>query len=101
MKIVFAGPQEFHWNADFLGDRGGLQHVVVGEAAAKSSANAANVQGDIAFVHFEQLRDLSASTARSLTRRPQLQLAVFVMRQTILRLERRVRDERIGVGSLD
>ena len=38
---------------------------------------------------------------RVLRRRPDLDLAVLEVRRAVLRLERRVGDERIGVGGLD
>ena len=40
-----------------------------------------------------------APRCRRLARRPDLELAVLELRRAVLRLERRVRDERIGVGA--
>ena len=42
-----------------------------------------------------------APAGRGLRRRPDLELAVLELRRAVLRLERRVRDERIVVGGLD
>ncbi len=101
VKIIFARPQQFHRHANFLGDRGGFQHVIVGQAPAESSADAANVNRDIALRHFQQLRHLRASAGWRLAGRPEFQFAVPVMRQAVLRLQRRMRDERVGIRGFD
>src|SRR5262245_19770281 len=101
MEIVFAGPQQLHGYADFLRDRRRFEHVIVGEAPAEPATGAAEVHGDIAFVDFEQLGYLAASARRSLARRPELQLAVFVVRLAVLRLKWRVRNKGVGIGRFD
>ncbi len=49
----------------------------------------------------ERLRDQPAAALRLLRRRPDLELPVLEQRRRVLRLERRVRDERIEVRRLD
>ncbi len=49
----------------------------------------------------ERLRDQPAAALRLLRRRPDLELPVLEHRRRVLRLERRVRDERIEVRRLD
>ena len=100
VKIVFAGPEKFDGHTGNLGDPGSLQHVVIGQAPSESAARAHKMHGDVALRYSEQLSNLLAASLRRLARRPHLKLALLVMRQTVLRLHRRVRQEWIGVGRL-
>src|SRR5690242_4941953 len=78
-----------------------FNHVVIGEAPAETSTHAREVNGDVPFTDAERFRDLAETTLRRLARHPHFELAVLVMRSTVLRLQRRVRDEWIGVVGLD
>ena len=99
--VVFARPQHLHRHADLLGDRRRLAHVVVGQPPAEAAARALDVNGDVLRRDVERGRHELAPVLRRLRRRPDLHLAVAVVRRAVLRLERRVRDERIRVRGLD
>ena len=99
--VVFTGPQQLHRRADLLGDPRRLDHVVVGQPAAEPAAGLHQVHRDVGLLDAERLRADAETGCRRLARRPQLQLAVLPVRHAVLRLERRVRDERIHVGAFD
>ena len=101
MKIVFASPQKFDRRADFLGDRGGFKHVIVGETAAESTAGAAKMNRDIGFGNFQDVGNHLTAASGSLAWRPDFEIAVFVMSETVLRFHRRVSEKRIEIGSVD
>jgi hypothetical protein len=102
MEIVFAGPQQLHrLTTDLLGDRRRFHHVVVRETPAKAPARAQQMDGDVAFFHAERVGDERAPLRGSLGRRPDFELPVPELCRAILRLERRVRDERKRVGAFD
>ena len=67
MKIVFPRPQQFYRHADFLGDRGGFEHVIVGQAAAEAATGAAEMNRNVAFGDFQQLRHLATTPRGGLT----------------------------------
>ena len=71
------------------------------QAPAEAAAHPRQVDGDVALGDAERLRDQPAPALRRLRRRPDLELAVLEVRRRVLRLERRVRDERIEVRRLD
>src|SRR5262245_38396800 len=78
VEIVFARPQQFHRDSNFLCDRRCFQHVIVGKAPAKSASCTAQVYSDLALVNFQQLRYLPAASRRSLARRPELDLSILI-----------------------
>ena len=75
--------------------------VVVGQPPAEAAAGAHHVHGDVVRLHPERLATRCVPASRRLARRPDLELAVLEVRDAVLRLERRVRDERIRVGGFD
>ena len=98
VKIVFARPKKLYGNADLLGNGAGFEHVVVGEAAAKTTPGALHVHDNVVVRNAENFSALHAARFGSLARRPEFEFAVVIMRQAILRLHRCVREERIRVG---
>src|SRR5579859_5045647 len=101
VKIVFASPEKFDGYANFFGNRGGFEHVVIGEAAAESTAGAAKMNGDIGFGSFEDVDNHLAAASGSLDWRPDFKIAVFVVSKAILRIHWRVREEGIEVSGVD
>ena len=101
VKIVFARPKKFDGNANLFGNSRGFEHVIVGEAPSEAAAGAAKMNGNVAGRNFEYVRHSLPASLGRLARRPKLKLAVRKMREAILRLKRRMCDERIGVGGFD
>src|SRR5690348_7666973 len=95
--VVFTRPQQLYRHADLFGDPRGFGHVVVGEAASESTAAAHLVDRYVASLQSESLRDHLQSRGRGLAGRPDLELPILEMRDAVLRLERSVRKERIGI----
>jgi hypothetical protein len=101
-EIVFARPQQLDRRAVHLArDPRGFRHVVVEDAAAHAAPHAHEVDRDVALLHAERLRDDGAPFARRLRADPDFELAVLVMGRAVLRLEGRVREERIVVRRFD
>src|SRR6266567_1947967 len=101
VKIVFAGPQEFDGNADLLGNGAGFKHVVVGEAATEPAAGTLQVNNDVIVGNIENFGDEQAAIFGRLAGRPEFELAIVVMGETVFRLNRSVREEGIRIGGLD
>ncbi len=99
--VVFASPQQLHRRVDLLGDPRRFHHVVVGEPASEASAGLHQVHRDVGLLDAERLRADRETCRRRLTRCPQFELAVLPGRDAVLRLERRVRNERVHVGAFD
>src|SRR5216683_6512947 len=98
VKIVFASPKEFHGNADLFGDGGGFEHVVVGEAAAESTAGALDVDDDVVVGNVEDFCDELAAGFGRLAGGPEFHFAVVVVSEAIFGLHGGVGEKRIGVG---
>ena len=107
--VVFARPQQLDRNArqprrgplvgDDLGDAGDLDVVVAHQPASESAAGPDQMHRDVLRRNAgAQRRMLQAG---DLARRPDLEAAVVVVRRRVLRLERRVRQEREVVLGLD
>src|SRR5467141_180875 len=101
VKVVFAGPEELDRNANLFGDGAGLEHVVVGEAAAESTAGALQVNDDVVVGNIKNFGDEQAAIFRRLAGRPELELAVVVVSEAVFGLHGSVREEGIEVGGLD
>src|SRR5216684_285265 len=101
VKIVFAGPQKLDGDADLLGDGAGFEHVVVGEATAESAAGALQVHNDVVVGNIQHFGDEQAAVLRSLARRPEFELAVVIVRETIFGLHGSVREEGIEVSGFN
>src|SRR5215467_2367448 len=98
MKIVLARPEQFHGNADLLGDGPCFEHVIIREAAAEATSGALHVHNNVIVGNAEHLGALHAAALGSLARRPEFEFAVVVMCEAILRLHGSVREERIGIS---
>ena len=59
------------------------------------------MDGDVGRRNAESFGDELAAAFGSLAGRPEFELAVMEMGEAVLRLQRSVGDERVGVGSLD
>jgi len=101
MEIVFAGPEKLDGDADLLGDSGGFEHVVVGEAAAEATTGALEVDDDVAGRNVQKLGDLLAAGFGSLAGRPEFEFAVVIMREAVFGLHRGVGEEGVGVSGFD
>src|ERR1700741_246372 len=101
LKIVFTGPEQFDGNTGLFGNGCGLSHVVVGEAAAKTSSGTAKVNDDVGFRNSQKLRNERAAIGRRLARRPKLEFAVVEMSEAVFRFHRCVCEEGIGVSSFN
>src|SRR5260370_2640427 len=101
VKIVFAGPEEVDGNADLFGDGAGFEHVIVGEAAAESAASTLQVNDDVVVGNIQHFGDKQAAVLRSLAGRPEFELAVVIVRETIFGLHGSVREEGIEVRGFD
>ena len=100
--VVFARPQQLDRDArDLLRDRRRFRDVVVGETTAETATGLHHVQRDVGILETRRARGHADTTLRRLTRRPHFELAVLELRDAVLGLERRVRDERIHVRGLD
>src|SRR5260370_6824869 len=101
VKIVFAGPEELDGNADLFGDGAGFEHVIVGEAAAESTAGRRQVDDDVVVGNIQHFGDKEAAVLRSLAGRPKFELAVVIVRETIFGIHGSVREEGIEVRGFD
>src|SRR2546422_10040946 len=101
VKIVFARPKEFDRNADSLGDGGGFEHIVVGEATAEPAAGALQMDDDVVVGNVEDSCDELSARFGRLAGRPEFHFAVVVMRKAVFRLHGGVSEKGIGVCSLD
>src|SRR5271167_521222 len=101
MEIVLATPEKFDWHADLLGDGPGFDHVIVGEAASKSTTNALEMDGDVGGRDVQNFGDELAAVLRSLGRRPEFEFAIVEMSKAIFGLHGSVGEERIDIGGFD
>src|SRR5260370_25931383 len=101
VKIVFAGPEELDGNPDLFGDGADLEHVIVGEAAAESTAGALHVDDDVIMRNIENFGDKLAAGFGRLAGRPKFKLAVVIMREAIFGLHGSMGEEGIGVSGFD
>ena len=88
-------------NAGLFGDGGGFNHVVVGQAAAETSASAHDVHGDVGGGNVEDFGDQLATALGSLRGRPEVEFAVVEMRETVFGFHGRVSDEGVNVNGFD
>ena len=101
-NVVLAGPEELDGDVDLLGEPGGFDEVVVVQAAAKASADAAEVDCDVGGLDVERAGGLGAAFgAGRLAGGPELELAVFKGGGCAHRLKRSVSEEGICVGGFD
>ena len=98
LHVVFARPQQFDRYADFFGDPRRFHHVVVAQPTTESATGTDHVHGDLIRLDAECAGHETAATLRCLRWRPDLALAVLEVCRAVLRLHRRVRDERIHIG---
>src|SRR5438445_11675521 len=98
VKIVLAGPEEFNGDADLLGDGAGFEHVVVGEATAESAAGALHVHDNVVVGNIENFGDEQTAIFRRLAGRPELQLTIVVVRETVFGFHGGVRQKGLGVS---
>src|SRR6202030_4151034 len=75
--------------------------VVVRKTATEASTNTHQVNGDVLLGNAERPGNQLAAGIRRLGRRPQFELAVLEMRGAILRFQRRMGKEWVGVSRLD
>src|SRR5258708_4204040 len=101
VKIVFAGPQKLDGHADLLGDGPCFEHVIVGEATTESAASALQVNDDVVVGNIQHFGDEQTAVFWRLTGRPEFELAVVIVRETIFGLHGSVREEGIEVGTFD
>ena len=101
VEIVFAGPEEFDGDADLLGDGGGFEHVIVGEAAAETTTGALEVNDDVARRDVQNFCDELAAGFGSLAGRPEFEFAVVVVGEAIFGLHGGMCEERIEVSGFD
>src|SRR5258707_14535609 len=101
VKIVFAGPQKLDGHADLLGDGAGFEHVVVGEPTTESAASALQVHDDVVVGDIQHFGDEQTAVFRRLAGRPEFELAVVIVRETVFWLHGSMREEGIEVGSFD
>jgi len=101
VKIVLAGPEELNGDADLLGDGAGFQHVIVGEATAESAAGALHVHDNVVVGNIENFGDEQTAIFRRLAGRPELQLTIVVVRETVFRFHGGVRQKGIGVSGFN
>src|SRR4029450_13897251 len=99
--VVFARPEKLDRGIDLLRDPRRLDHVIVGEATAETAAAALQMNGDRRVRNAECFGDEAAAASWDLRVGPNLDLASLPVRETVLRFERRMRDEWIRIRSLD
>src|SRR5262245_38342581 len=109
MHVVFPRPEQLHRHAGltglgpFLSDQSGdlrdLDVIFVVQPAAETASCANQMERDILVL--DPGRYCSIESLRSLTWRPDFQLAVFVMRSRIHRLEWGVRQQWEGILGFD
>ena len=98
LHVVFAGPDELDWRFHALGDGADFDHVIVIEATSEGAAGAQQMNGDVGFGNAEFLGHEGASAGGKLAGAPDDEFAILIMRAAVAGFERRVRDERVGVG---
>src|SRR3989475_1428313 len=101
VKIVLAGPEEFDGDAYMLSNSTGFQHVVIGEPTAESAAGALQVDDDVVVGNIENFGDEQAAIFRCLAGRPELQLTIVVVGETVFGFHGSVREKGIGVSSFN
>ena len=107
--VVFARPQQLDRDGrqsrrgplvgDELGDAGDLDVVLAHKPASKSAAGLDEVHRDV--LRRQTRTERRMLKARDLARRPDLEASVLIERRGVLRLERRVRQEREVVLGFD
>jgi len=101
VEIVFAGPEKFDGDADLLGDGGGFEHVIVGEAAAETTTGALHVDNDVARRDVQYFCDELASGFGSLAGGPEFKFAVVIVGEAIFGLHGGMSEERIEVSGFN
>ncbi len=95
--VVFARPLELHRRADVPGDERGFADHVVDQPPPEPSAGARLVDRHAVREDAEQVRQHRQRSVRRLRGRPDFDPAVLVVGGGVLRLHRRMCDERIAV----
>src|SRR5512137_2693543 len=93
VKIVLTRPKQLDGNAHDFRNRCRFQHVVVRQAPPESAARPLHVYDDVSRRNAEHFRNKLTSRLWCLTGRPEFQLPVMKVGQTIFRLHRRVSQE--------
>ena len=99
--VLLAGPHQLDRALEALRDRAGLADIVIHEAPAEAAAHAGLVDLDLRHRHAECGSHGLQRAIRRLGGRPELDHAVVRPGRAVLRFERRVRNEWIGVERLD
>ena len=99
LQIVLARPGELDRPAGLLRDECGFEDIVVGQAASEATTDARHLDLDVFARNTGRCVCGAGGPRRHLRRRDDVAALVLDVRVTVLRFERRVRDERHAIAS--
>ena len=101
LDILLAGPHDFHWTVDMLGDLDGAGDVIGLQPPAEPSAEQMVVDHDLVQRQVRGLGHRRLGARHDLAAEPDLAAVLAQMNRAVHRLHRGVGEERHLVGRLD